>query len=177
MTTEANKEGVQIPWQRLTTPYGRGTELPALIEQGAYGEIGQLIEHQGTLWQVTPWVLSVLLQQLKTKQPSEVSLNEIVLYKAVVEALEGHPLADAVHVPNMTMLLDEAYLWPEDEEEDEEAWEEEPAGYAELPFSSYYYYSYLLLQEAVPTFERVAQENEEIVDPVSRLIEMISQLK
>ena len=56
-----------IPWRQLTTPYGRGTAIPQLIEQEQYTQLADLIEHQGTLWQVTPWVLLILLKSLKVK--------------------------------------------------------------------------------------------------------------
>lgn len=54
MTGYDQLDGVHIPWQRLTTAYGRGTELPALMAARAYEKIAPLIEHQSTLWQVTP---------------------------------------------------------------------------------------------------------------------------
>ncbi|MDL1163074.1 hypothetical protein PAEVO_61750 [Paenibacillus sp. GM2FR] len=50
-----------VPWQRLTTAYGRGTDIPRLLETGQYKELANLIEHQGTLWQTTPWALLMLL--------------------------------------------------------------------------------------------------------------------
>ena len=54
-----------IPWENLTTPYGRGTNIPKLIENRKYKELVNLLEHQETLWQVTPWGVYFLLEQLK----------------------------------------------------------------------------------------------------------------
>lgn len=163
-----------IPWHRLTTAYGRGTDLPQLMDAGQYEQIANLIEHQSTLWQVTPWVLLFLLRDLKKKQPQEVASGEIDLFDAVADALFGRDAESLQHVPNMALLLDEQYLWPEDDQEDELLWEEEePQGYEELPFSSYYYYSYLLLKEAVPYFKKIKQSNQNIFSAISGLIEKI----
>lgn len=163
-----------IPWQRLTTPYGRGSELPRLIVDGQYGEIAGLIEHQSTLWQVTPWVLLLLLRGLKTKHPEEVSPAELHVYHSVADALIGSDLKSIPHMPQPRLLLDESYLWPVDEEEDEVMWEEEePPGYDELPFSSYYYYSGLLLKDAIPDFERLKAGNPQISAEVSELLEKL----
>lgn len=63
-----------IPWQQLTTPYGRGAAIPQLIEEENYRQLAELIEHQGTLWQVTPWVLLILLKKLGSQDKEDVSL-------------------------------------------------------------------------------------------------------
>ena len=56
---------IDIPWKELTTPYGRGTDIPRLIENRNYKELNNLLEHQETLWQVTPWGVYFLLIQLE----------------------------------------------------------------------------------------------------------------
>ncbi|MFD0713565.1 hypothetical protein [Paenibacillus sp. GCM10027626] len=165
--------GIDIPWDRMTTPYGRGTALPVLMDQQNYPEIASLIDHQSTLWQVTPWVLLRLLQELRTKRPPEVSLAELDLYDAVASSFVGKDVANALHVEYMRDLLREECLWPSDsdEEADEERWsEEEPPGYDELNFSSYYYYSYQMLLEAVPVFKAIGTENDQLRDAAERLI-------
>ncbi|MGE8205511.1 hypothetical protein ACQKP0_13200 [Heyndrickxia sp. NPDC080065] len=160
-----------IPWQRLTTPYGRGSDLPRLMEKGQYDEIQELIEHQGTLWQVTPWVLLFLLRELKRKQAEEVTLAELQLYCFVADSLIGRELDSISHVEQLGLLLEESYLWPSTDEEDELIWEEEePRGYTELPFSSYYYYSALLLKDAIPYFERLRVENTALTIQVLELL-------
>lgn len=175
--TTGTCEGIKrtdIPWQRLTTAYGRGSELPVLMDQGQFDEIANLIEHQSTLWQVTPWVLLFMLRDLKQKNPEEVTAGEIHLYGCVAEALSDRELESVQAVAQMTMLLDDQYLWPDDEEEDELLWEEEePPGYEELPFASYYVYSYRLLREAVPVFERIGRENKRLSEGISELIEIL----
>ncbi|KNB72089.1 hypothetical protein ADS79_22275 [Brevibacillus reuszeri] len=167
----------EVPWQRLTTAYGRGSELPLLMDQGNFEEIANLIEHQSTLWQVTPWVLLFMLRDLKTKQPEDVMPEEINCYLCVTDALSGRDVEEWEPVAQMTSLLNDEFLWPEDEEEDELLWEdEEPPGYAEHPFTSYYYYSYQLLRDAVPVFENVQAHNQNIAEVVSELLKQIKEI-
>lgn len=167
----------ETPWQRLTTAYGRGSELPILMDQGNFEEIANLIEHQSTLWQVTPWVLLFMLRDLKTKQPEDVMPEEINCYLCVTDALSGRDVEEWEPVAQMTSLLNDEFLWPEDEEEDELLWEdEEPPGYAEQPFTSYYYYSYQLLRDAVPVFENVQAHNQNIAEVVSELLKQIKEI-
>lgn len=168
-----------IPWQRITTAYGRGTEIPQLIADKKYREISELIEHQGTLWQVTPWVLRVLLQELREKQPEQISADEVNLYLAVAEVIpiEELSLDSSIAVKTMDLLLDEKYLWPVDEEEDELEWEEEEAiGYDIQAFRSYYYFSYVLLQEALPVFKRILAEHgdDDIRSDIEELIALLT---
>lgn len=56
-----------IPWERLSTPYDRASEFPVWLKKIngdndaeadiAAHEIGLNIEHQSTLWQVTPFAM------------------------------------------------------------------------------------------------------------------------
>lgn len=74
-------------------------------------------------------------------------------------------------------LLDDKYLWPVDEEEDELEWEEEEAiGYDIEAFRSYYYFSYVLLQEALPTFKQVVTKhgNDDIRSDIEELIALLT---
>ncbi|WP_353733875.1 hypothetical protein [Oscillibacter sp.] len=55
-----------VPWHRLTTAYGRGTDFPAhlavleqmrdlaFVKESLY-ELTTNMEHQGTLWHATPF--------------------------------------------------------------------------------------------------------------------------
>ena len=65
-----------VPWHRLTTPYGRGDELPKLLKdlsslknresvESSVRKISHLIEHQGTLWHVTPFATVFLARIFK----------------------------------------------------------------------------------------------------------------
>lgn len=160
-----------VPWQRLTTPYGRGTDIPRLIETGQYKELANLIEHQSTLWQTTPWVLLMLLRELAKQKPENVSSKEIELYSAVASAISVEYMDSQNTVETMNDLLDEKYLWPEDEEEDELRWEEEePPGYEKDVFFSYYYFSYLLLKDAVPVFAAIMNGNDKHAPAIRKLL-------
>ncbi|GAB1532105.1 MULTISPECIES: hypothetical protein [Brevibacillus] len=163
-----------IPWQRLTTAYGRGTDIPQLIETGQYEELANLIEHQSTLWQTTPWVLLILLQKLSKQKPEQVSLQEIQLYMAVASAINVDEMDLQNAVETMNELLDEKYLWPEDEEDDELWWEEEePRGYEQEAFFSYFSYSYLLLKDAIPVFTAIMEENDKLAPAIQELLLML----
>lgn len=165
-----------IPWHQLTTPYGRGTAIPQLIEQKHYRQLAELIEHQGTLWQVTPWVLLILLKKLGIKDKEDVSLQEIELYLAAAQAITEDYLDPAQSVQTMQKLLDIKYLWTEKEEDDELEWEREtPKGYEQPAFLSYYYFSHLLLQEAIPSFKTITVHNKEVVDRLAELLTLLEQ--
>lgn len=163
-----------IPWQRLTTAYGRGTDIPRLIETGQYEELASLIEHQSTLWQTTPWVLLILLQELAKQRPEQVSSQEIQLYLAVASAINVDEMDSQNAVETMNELLDEKYLWPEDEEDDELWWEEEePRGYEQEAFFSYYSFSYLLLKDAIPVFTAIMKGNDKLAPAIQELLLML----
>ncbi|WP_036709245.1 hypothetical protein [Paenibacillus pinihumi] len=163
-----------IPWQRLTASYARGGEIPGLLERRNYRELANLIEHQSTLWQATPWVIHVLLEQLRQRGAKNVEPDEIGLYLAVASALEGKPLDAGDQVDDPAQLLSESYLWPESDEEDEAAWEEEePQGYDQASFFSYYYYSYLWLRQARPLLAAIRDNQPEHAESVSRLLKLL----
>lgn len=160
-----------VPWQRLTTAYGRGTDIPRLIETEQYKELANLIEHQSTLWQTTPWTLLMLLRELSKQKPEKVSSNEIELYLTVASAITMKHMDSQNTVETMNELLDEKYLWPENEEEDELLWEEEePPGYDQEAFFSYYYFSYLLLKDAVPVFSAIMNGNDQYAPAIRELL-------
>lgn len=77
-------------------------------------------------------------------------------------------------VTSMNELLNEKYLWPEDEEEDELEWERgEPTGYDPEAFFSYYYYSDFLLKQARPLFEDIMRVNSDLAPEVLELLELL----
>ncbi|MBE1447411.1 hypothetical protein [Paenibacillus sp. OAS669] len=163
-----------IPWHRLTTAYGRGTDIPQLLETRQYEELANLIEHQSTLWQTTPWVLLMLLQELIKQEPEKVSPNEIELYLAVASAIAVDHMNSQGTVKTMNELLDETYLWPENDEEDELRWEEEePPGYEKEAFFSYYYFSYMLLKDAFPIFTAIMNSNDQLAPAIRELLRML----
>lgn len=167
-----------IPWQRLTTPYGRGTDIPQLIETRQYKALAELIEHQSTLWQVTPWVLRELLHDLKQRaaDPENVTLDEIELYIAVASSFSGQQIGSGPEEEmQMNELLDERYLWPVNEEEDELLWEEQPTSYEPEPFFGYYYFSYLLLKQVEPVFTALLNGNQELALAIRELQSLLHE--
>ncbi|UUZ81758.1 hypothetical protein LJK88_45480 [Paenibacillus sp. P26] len=160
-----------IPWRRLTTAYGRGTDIPRLIQTGQFRELADLIEHQSTLWQVTPWVLLILLRELPKREPDKVTSEEINLYLAVASSITADYYEAGPPAGTMNELLDEQYLWPENEEEDELLWEEEePPSYEPQPFFSYYYYSHSLLKEAEPVFLSIMNDSGRLAPAIQELL-------
>lgn len=170
LTQETNN----IPWHRLTTAYGRGADIPLFIKTGQYEQVTNLIEHQGTLWQVTPWALLLLLKELAGKMPEDVFSEEIELYLTVANTMNIAYMNAEHTVETMNDLLNEKFLWPESEEDDEEWWEqEEPPGYEPEPFLGYYYFSFLLLKEAVPIFTAILNGNEKLAPAVQEMLHLL----
>lgn len=163
-----------VPWQRLSTAYGRGTDIPRLLETRQYKELASLIEHQGTLWKTTPWALLMLLRELAKQKTEQVSSDELELYLSVASAITVEYMDSPQTVETMDKLLDEKYLWPEDDEEDDWRWEEEePPSYEAEIFIRYYYFSYVLLQEAAPIFRAIMNGNDQHTDIISELLALI----
>lgn len=80
-------------------------------------------------------------------------------------------------VENMQELLKVNYLWREHEDNDEQEWEEETSkGYEQQAFIGYYYYSYKLLQEAVPIFPAITARNNEESDYLAELLTLLQQI-
>ena len=81
-----------IPWKELTTPYGRGTDIPRLIENRNYKELNNLLEHQETLWQVTPWGVYFLLIQLEedfAERKKNFSFDQMEIYDLVLTSFKN----------------------------------------------------------------------------------------
>ena len=152
-----------IPWGRLTTPYGKAAELPELIRERRCREIAHLIEHQGTLWQVTPWALLFLLRESAGRRLDELPEDERLAYDSVWGAIR-HVEESGREIPEYPAdpleLLREELLWTEetgdeDEEEDESEWlEEEMRGYDPASFAAYYVYSRMLLEESFAEYRQ-----------------------
>ncbi|MCM2998254.1 hypothetical protein M3647_12250 [Paenibacillus cellulositrophicus] len=71
-------------------------------------------------------------------EPVQVSIEEIDLYLAVASALADQDIQDVGSIKSMKELLDDKYLWSEQEDGDKEEWEEEePRGYEPDPFYGY----------------------------------------
>lgn len=77
-----------VPWNQLTTAYGRAGDFPeylAVLNQmsdlekmeNALGELGQCIEHQGTLWHSTPFALIFLVRIYREAVKKKESKNAV----------------------------------------------------------------------------------------------------
>ena len=156
----------EIPWQRLTTAYGRATGFPQYFDvlskmkdleaiNNAGEEIGINIEHQSTLWHSTPFALIFLgrifkqaLDRRKQDNIADYLANELLeLFIEIAEAIKGaEGLEHADQLPYFSDLLKEEYLWSEeyDEDADELRYESDEVFPDDL-FYSFYYYSHQVL--------------------------------
>ena len=81
-----------VPWHRLTTAYGRGTDFPAhlavleqmrdlaSVKESLY-ELTTNMEHQGTLWHATPFGM-VFLSRILGKALKESGRNPVAHFLA-----------------------------------------------------------------------------------------------
>ena len=149
-----------VPWHRLTTPYGRGDELPKLLNalsslrsqesvESTVRKISHLIEHQGTLWHVTPFATVFLARIFKralasasTDPVAHQAVNHIgELFTVLLESIrDAQTLEHADPLPTFADLLTEDSLWPDDEEDDELRWEEEDV-FSDSMFYSFWFYT------------------------------------
>ncbi|WP_339268965.1 hypothetical protein MKY48_32860 [Paenibacillus sp. FSL W8-0187] len=113
----------------------------------------------------------ILLRKLAKRTPAQVSSEEVELYLAVASAITVEYMESQHTMETMDKLLDLRYLWPENEEEDESRWEEEtPPGYESEVFISYYYFSYVLLREAMPLFTAMMNGNDKLAPAIAELL-------
>ena len=178
-----------VPWHRLTTPYGRGDELPKLLKdlsslknresvESSVRKISHLIEHQGTLWHVTPFA-TVFLARIYRSALADASTNPVahqvvdhigelfaVLLKSVRDAQK---LEHADPLPKFVDLLTEDSLWPDDEEDDELRWEEEEV-FSDSMFYSFWFYTKEVLTNALNGLEEVPQEFTESISSLKGLL-------
>ena len=173
--TEENRSYIKalrvsdVPWQRLTTTYGRATAFPAyfaVLEEmrdaagvrEAFEELGYNVEHQDTLWHATPFA-SVFLARIFEKALCESAENPVAAYLSgqLLELFDcllscyhlGDTMEHAAPLPRFADLLREEYLWSEayDEEADELRYGEENVFPDDLFYSFYYYTWQAILAE------------------------------
>ena len=138
-----NLQVSDVPWNRLTTTYGRATDFPTyfgVLEQmdnqnavrKSLHELSMNMEHQSTLSDQNPVAYSIA--------------NELLdLFALILQCFhDGDTIEHAAPLPCFSDLLDERYLWSEEysEEDDELRYEEEDVFSAE-EFYSFYYYSWM----------------------------------
>lgn len=178
-----------VPWHRLTTVYGRGTDFPDYFEtlskmddlkpvKKVLYEITANMEHQSTLWHTTPFGM-VFLSRILSEALKKSSENPVAHFLAD-ELLEFFDCilkccnsADEMEheepLKYFSDMLKEEFLWSEvyDEEEDELRYEEEEV-FPDNLFYSFYYYS----GEAVEAYSEMLKHNasEEFAQKVSDIL-------
>ena len=178
-----------VPWHRLTTPYGRGDELPKLLKnlsslknresvESSVRKISHLIEHQGTLWHVTPFA-TVFLARIFRSALADASTNPVAhqavdhigeLFAVLLESVrDAQKLEHADPLPKFVDLLTEDSLWPDDEEDDELRWEEEEV-FSYSMFYSFWFYTKEVLTNALNGLEEVPQEFTESISSLKGLL-------
>ena len=125
-----------VPWHRLTTAYGRGTDFPAhlavlermedmeAVKESLY-ELTTNMEHQGTLWHTTPFGM-VFLFRILEKALAESGQNPVAHFLAgelldffacILQCFhDGDEMEHAEALPLFSDLLKEEYLWSEEYE-------------------------------------------------------------
>ena len=180
-----------VPWHRLTTAYGRGTDFPehfAVLEQmddlepakDSLYELTTNMEHQGTLWHATPFGM-VFLCRILAKALAESSRNPTAHFLAgelldffacILQCFhDGDEMEHAAPLPRFSDLLKEEYLWSEeyDEEEDEMRYEEDEVFPAD-EFYSFYYYSW----QAVLSYQSVLEQAPaEFAKPAAAVLKLL----
>ena len=179
-----------IPWHRLTTSYGRGTDFPNQFDvlwkmesiesvDAAGEELALNIEHQSTLWHATPFAMIFLLRIFKKAKEESVH-NEVAQYLAeqLVELFtviavcirDGLMLEHADPLPNFEDMLNEEYLWSEEYDEDEDVlrYEEEDVFPDDL-FFSFYYYSLQVLLLAIPLLDKSQEGEANLLDLLTEI--------
>ena len=178
-----------VPWHRLTTPYGRGDELPKLLKdlsslknresvESSVRKISHLIEHQGTLWHVTPFA-TVFLARIFRSALADASTNPVAhqavdhigeLFAVLLESVrDAQKLEHADPLPKFVDLLAEDSLWPDDEEDEELRWEEEEV-FSDSMFYSFWFYTKEVLTNALNGLEEVPQEFTESISSLKGLL-------
>ncbi len=152
-----------VPWHRLTTAYGRGTDFPyhlTVLEEmrdlasvkASLNVLTTNMEHQGTLWHATPFGM-VFLCRILEKALAESGQNSVAhflteelldFFAYILQCFHsGDEMQHAEALPLFSDLLKEEYLWSEEynEEEDEMRYEEDEVFPDDL-FYSFYDYSW-----------------------------------
>ncbi|WP_217266737.1 hypothetical protein [Paenibacillus tianmuensis] len=184
-----------IPWQRLISSYGRAAAFPQWFHAMAHGDmeamghaaeqLAEELEHQSTLWHATPFgvifAMRMFGEAANDSVKQELSEQKRERLNALIVAILNicQPIAAACadtlgHVVEMepflsiTDLLRESELWPEDEEEDEERWEDDPV--SDQAFYSFVYYTAQILLLYKKDIRRLCDSScEEVRDAAEEL--------
>lgn len=162
-----------IPWIRLTTPYGRADQFPKYLSdinqdnnqivKNAFDNIEQNIEHQSTLWAVTPFALVFLVrmfQQIIVKDKKSLiddyKMKRLLsIFKSVIYAYQmACDMQHADPLPYFLDMLNEDFLWSEEYDEEEDALRYEEGPFPDDLFYSFYEYSYQVILTIKPLIQQ-----------------------
>ncbi len=182
-----NLKITEIPWARLGTPYGSGENFPKYFEilenievktekqiKWAIEQISSEMEHQDTLYPVTPFAM-VFLMRIFREAVSKMQNNEL-FYSLADELLdifliiaESYDITKEMEhskpLSHFSDMLKEEYLWPENCDEDEMDY-----NFSEDLFYSFYYYSYQILLKERDFFERIKNLNLKGIDNILEIL-------
>ena len=185
-----------IPWIRLTTPYGRADEFERYLKDIQKKDLGIIketmrqiennVEHQSTLWAVSPVAMVFLTRTFKEiileEEPDACAqyLAEKLLSLFIVMAEACKMTDDMEHeepLPFFQDMLKEEYLWSQeyDEEEDEIRYEE--GAFPDDLFYSFYYYSFEELKKLKPLLDKVKNQQlkEKLSNGIAELKEYLQE--
>ncbi len=141
-------------------------------------KISHLIEHQGTLWHVTPFA-TVFLARIFKNSLAAATTNPVAhqavdhigeLFAVLLESFrDAQTLEHADPLPKFSDLLTEDSLWPDDEEDDELRWEEEEV-FSDSMFYSFWFYTKEVLADALNGLDEVPQEFAESISSLKELL-------
>ena len=184
-------KAADVPWHRLTTAYGRGTDFPAhltvleqmrdlaSVKESLY-ELTTNMEHQSTLWHATPFGM-VFLSRILEKALADSGQNPVAhflagelldFFSCILQCFrDGDEMEHAEPLTLFSDLLKEEYLWSEeyDEEEDEMRYEEDEVFPDDL-FYSFYYYSWQAVKAYQDVLEQVPAE---FAQPAAAVLELL----
>ena len=137
-----------------------------------------LIEHQGTLWHVTPFA-TVFLARIFKNSLAAATTNPVAhqavdhigeLFAVLLESIrDAQTLEHADPLPKFSDLLTEDSLWPDDEEDDELRWEEDEV-FSDSMFYSFWFYTKEVLADALNGLDEVPQEFAESISSLKELL-------
>ena len=155
-------KAADVPWHRLTTAYGRGTEFPAhltvleqmrdlsSVKESLY-ELTINMEHQSTLWHASPFgmvFLSRILEKALKKSGQNPAARFLAgqlmdFFACILQCFhDGDEMEHADPLPLFSNLLREEYLWSEEYDEEEDYAREVIKQCYELPDFALNYFDY-----------------------------------
>ncbi|EFB9659293.1 hypothetical protein M3F38_003221 [Escherichia coli] len=149
-----------VPWERLMTSYGTAAEIPHLLAKWnnkSFKRIAELLEHQGTFWQATPWVVQWLVEHYPNyRDPQPIYHLFALLSKVLYWRMEKPGIP---RLQDQKMLLNEERLMPEKCSSEELEIFLEDYDISETEFGSYYYFTLQQIRRLIPLAQECLQKD------------------